>query len=120
LKKQYALIHAWYPRYEHLENPRYYKFVFNFNHILHYQDACFRNVYLILIFSILFSIFCALLVGICLIATIVEILGGGSKASNLEKEIVENGGHILMDKEVSETTPLLPDITTKVIKNEGK
>ncbi len=92
----------------------------NLYHVLHYQDACFRNVNLILIFSILFSIFCVLLVGICLIATIVEILGGASKAGNLEKEIVENGGHIPMDKEANETTPLLPDIPTKVVKNEGK
>ncbi len=68
----------------------------------------------------MFSIFCALLVGICLIATIVEILSGASKAGNLEKEIVENGSHIPMDKEANETTRLLPDIPTKVENNEGK
>ena len=49
-----------------------------------------------------------------------EILCGASKAGNLEKEIVENGGHIPMDKEANETTPLLPDIPPKVVKNEGK
>ena len=80
----------------------------------------YRNVYSIHIFLILFSIFCALLVGICLIATIVEILGAANKAGNIKEEIVENGGHIPMDKDADETTRLLPVIPTKVVRNEGK
>ena len=70
---------------------------------------------------ILFSIFCGLLVGLCLLATIVEILSARRMSYN-ETERVENGGHISMDKDPAENTPLLlPDTTTsKEKKNEGK
>ena len=68
-----------------------------------------------------FSIFCGLLVGLCLLATIVDILSAPKKSYN-ETETVENGGHISMDKDAGENTPLLlPDTTTsKDKKNEGK
>ena len=71
---------------------------------------------------ILFSIFCGLLVGLCLLATIVEILSASQKPYNKMEQTVENGGHISMDKNPDENTPLLlPDNNTnKDKKNEGK
>ena len=70
---------------------------------------------------ILFSIFCGLLVGLCLLATIVEILSESDKPYN-KVETVENAGHISMDKDADERTPLLsPDTTTsKVKQDKGK
>ena len=70
---------------------------------------------------ILFSIFCGLLVGLCLLGTIVEKLSALDKLRN-KVDTVENTGHISMDKDADEKTPLLqPDITTKNVKqNEGK
>jgi hypothetical protein len=35
-------------------------------------------------------------------------------------EIVENGGHISMDEDAKEQTPLLSDGTAKVEKDKGK
>ena len=70
---------------------------------------------------ILFSIFCGLFVGLCLLATIVEILSESDKPYN-KVETVENAGHISMDKDADERTPLLsPDTTTsKVKQDKGK
>ncbi|CAB4024780.1 Hypothetical predicted protein [Paramuricea clavata] len=64
-------------------------------------------------------IFCGLLVGICLLATIMEILKASNNPDN-KVEVVENSGHISMDKDANEKTLLLPDATTKVTKDEGK
>lgn len=69
--------------------------------------------------SVLFSIFCGLLVGICLLATIMEILKASNNLDN-KAQAVENSGHISMDKDANEKTPLLPEVTTKVEKDEGK
>ena len=68
--------------------------------------------------SVLFSIFCGLLVGICLLATIMEILKASNNLDN-KAQAVENSGHISMDKDANEKTLLLPDATTKVTKDEG-
>ena len=70
---------------------------------------------------ILFSIFCGLLVGLCLLATIVEILSASDQPYN-KVDTVENAGHISMDKDADEKTPLLsPDTTTsKVKQDKGK
>ena len=35
-------------------------------------------------------------------------------------EAIEDGGHISMEKDANERTPLLSDITTKVEKDKGK
>ena len=70
---------------------------------------------------VLFSIFCGLLVGLCLLGTVVEKLSASDKIYN-KIETVENTGHISMDKEADENTPLLhPDTTNRnEKKNEGK
>ena len=72
--------------------------------------------------SVLFSIFCALLVGICLLATLIEILSTFYKPNNAEKAL-EKGGHISMDEDANEKTPLVSDMsetTTKVINEKGR
>ena len=66
----------------------------------------------------MFSIFCGLLVVICLLATIVETLRVSNKP--YQGEAIEDGGHISMEKDANERTPLLSDITTKVEKDKGK
>ena len=38
----------------------------------------------------------------------------------IKVEFVENGGHISMDEDVNEKTPLLPDDITKVQKDKSK
>ena len=64
---------------------------------------------------ILFSIFCVLLVLICLLGTVMEI-----SCKPVKAEIVENGGHISMDKGINEKTPLMPDANTHVEKGKMK
>ena len=38
----------------------------------------------------------------------------------VKAEIVENGGHIPMDEDINDKTPLLSDAITKLEKDEGK
>jgi hypothetical protein len=57
------------------------------------------------------------LLGICLLATILEAVRVSYKPDRAE--IVENSD-ISMDKDANEKTPLLPEVTTKVEKDEGK
>lgn len=68
---------------------------------------------------ILFSVFCGILVGICLLATIADIFEASYKPH--KAEIVENGADISMDKDHNEKTPLVPNGgTTKVVNNKGE
>ena len=62
--------------------------------------------------------FCGLLIGICLLATIVEMIKARSKPFNND-EIAENGCHISMGQDANEQTPLIPDAATKVVE-KGK
>ena len=48
----------------------------------------------------------------------VEILGVQNKPHNAE--IVENGSHISMGQDANENTPLISDVTTKVVNHESK
>jgi hypothetical protein len=54
------------------------------------------------------SVFCGILIGICLLATVVEIFLN-SWPPHESVDTVENGGEISMDKNNDENTPLLPN-----------
>ncbi|XP_028406328.1 nose resistant to fluoxetine protein 6-like [Dendronephthya gigantea] len=63
-------------------------------------------------------IFCGILVGLCLLATIMEVISGSNGASKSER--IENDKHISMENDPDEKTPLLPNVTTnRVGKNDG-
>ena len=67
----------------------------------------------------MYRIFCGLWVGICLLATLAEIMSGTNGPSKSER--VESDNHISMEDDPDEKTPLLPNVTNnKVGKNDGK
>jgi hypothetical protein len=62
------------------------------------------------------------LIGICLLATVVEIFLNSYKPRD-SAEIVENGSEISMDKNIDEITPLLPngpDEVTTTLKDKTR
>ena len=80
------------------------------------HEVCTERDFLIFnVGFVWFSIFCGLLVFTCLVATIMEVL-----CKPVKVEIVEKCGHISMDEDAKEQTPLLSDGTAKVEKDKGK
>ena len=55
------------------------------------------------------------MVAICLLGTVLEM-----SCKPVKAEIVENGGHIPMDEDINEKTPLLSGAIIKLGKDEGK
>ncbi|XP_046851781.1 nose resistant to fluoxetine protein 6-like [Xenia sp. Carnegie-2017] len=67
---------------------------------------------------ILTIIFCGILVGLSIFATITELLYSLKHGDHDDQNVGDRGLHISMDKETNEKTPLLPNDTKKTQKSE--